>query len=119
MSILDTTNAIAAALRTIGGLSVYTEMDASPNVPAVYIGPPELSWTVYNSARPDQLTFRLYLVVASNGYSVAALEPLLDQISDALASQTDSALTQAVPSNWPASSANIPAYLLTLEAGTS
>ena len=118
MSILDTSNAIAAALRTVGGLSVYTEPDASPNVPAVYVGPPELSWTVYNSARPDQLTFRLYLVVASAGYSVANLEPLLDAISDALASQTDSALTQAVPASWPAGGANLPAYLLTLEAGT-
>jgi hypothetical protein len=118
VSILDTSNAIADALRTVEGLSVYTEPDANPNVPAAYVGPPELTWTVYNSARPDQLTFRLWLVVASNGYSVANLEPLLDAISDALASQTDSALTQAVPSGWPTGGATIPAYLLTLEAGT-
>jgi hypothetical protein len=118
VSIVDTSNAIADALRTVEGLSVYTELDANPNLPAVFVGPPELTWTAYNSARADQLVFRLYLVVASNGYAVAALEPLLDAISDALASQTDSALTQAVPSNWPAGTANLPAYLLTLEAGT-
>lgn len=118
MSLVDTANAIADALRTVSGLSVYTEPDATPNVPCVYIGPPELTWTTYNQARPDQATFSLYLVVASNGNSVAALEPLLDAISDALASQTDSALTQAVPSNWPVGGANLPAYLLTLETGT-
>lgn len=110
--------AIKDALATIVGLSVYTEPDANPNVPCVYIGPPQLTWTAYNSARADQLTFTLYLVVASSGYSVAALEPLLDAISDALASQTDSALTSAVPSNWPAGGASLPAYALTLEAGT-
>lgn len=110
--------AIKDALSTITGLTVYTETDASPNPPAVYIGPPQLTWTVYNRARPDQMSFPLYLVVASDGYAVAALEPLLDAISDALASMTDAVLTQAVPSSWPAGGANLPAYLLTLEAGT-
>jgi hypothetical protein len=117
LSIVDTSNAIAAALGTIEGLSVYTEPSANPNPPCVFIGPPELTWSTYNAARPDQATFSLYLVVTSDAYSVAKLEPLLDAISDALASQTDSALTQAVPSSWPAGGATLPAYLLTLEAG--
>lgn len=106
------------ALSTIVGLSIYTEPDKNPNVPALYIGPPQLTWSVYNRARPDQMSFSLWLVVAANGYSVAVLEPLLDAISDALASQPDAVLMQAVPSSWPAGGSNIPAYLLTLEAGT-
>lgn len=117
MSIVDATDTIVAALETIEGLSVYTETSTQPNPPCVYVTPPALTWSAYNAVTADQAVFSLFLVVASNGYSVSTVEPLIESIAAALAGLPDSALTRAAPSSWGAGGAQLPAYLFTLEAG--
>jgi hypothetical protein len=117
VSILDTTNAIADALRTIEGLSVYAEPDANPNLPAVFLEPPELGWTVMNSPRPDTATWQLLLVVPGNGYALAALEPLIEQVTDVLGANSRFAFTAGSPVSYRITGAALPAYSLTLEGG--
>jgi hypothetical protein len=117
MSILDTTNGIADTLRTIEGLSVYTEPDANPNLPAVFLEPPQLGWTVLNSPRPNTATWQLYLVVSGNGYALAALEPLIEQVADVLGADSRFAIMDASPGSFRISGAALPAYTLTLEGG--
>lgn len=117
-AIADKAAEIKAALQTVSGLSVYTEVDANPNVPCVYIGVPQLTWTRFNGSGADQATFPLAVVVAMNGYSMATMEPLIDQIADALAADPDSALTEGAPASWPIGpQTSLPAYVLTLETG--
>lgn len=117
MSVVEETAALANLLQRGTGVQVYTEPDAAVNPPAIMIGPPELSWTVFNGEGPDQAKWLLYLIVSANGQSLAALEPLLTKVAAVLAGTpgaptiTDSAL----PGSWKASGAELPAYLVTLE----
>lgn len=116
MTIVEAVALLKAAVQTVDGLQCYTEPDVTANPPCVIVGPPQLAWTAYNSGRPDQATFLLYLVVSANGYSLAALEPLLEQVASALWNVTDVVVTSAVPGSWGDNPA-LPAYVLTVEMG--
>jgi hypothetical protein len=115
MSIASTVADIKAALQTVNGLSVVTEPDARLNLPAAVIMPPDLSWTVFNGRGPDQATFPLWIVVSRNGYAAATIEPLLNQVADALATLRNPVVSAALPGQWPNGDAPLPAYQLTLE----
>lgn len=118
MSIVDTAARLKAMIESVvDGVQVYTETDAALNLPAIVIAPPQLNWTTFNGVLPDQGTFLVYLMVSANGYSISQLEPLLEQVAAAVADDPDSALTEAVPGSYRNSGAELPAYVLTLEAG--
>lgn len=112
-TIVDAVATLKAAVETVEGLQCYTEPDSNPNPPCVVIGPPQLAWETFNTPKPNEATFNLYLVVSANGYSLAALEPLIEQVATALWDVTDAVVTGAVPGAWDA----LPAYVLTVEMG--
>lgn len=115
MSVVDETAALANLLQSGTGVQVYTEPDATINPPAIMIGPPELSWTVYNGAGPDSAKWLLYLIVAANGYAMAALEPLIGNVAAVLAN-TPGAPTitdAALPGVWE----KLPCYIIPIEGG--
>jgi hypothetical protein len=116
VSIADTVTRLRGLLSAVDGVQVYTETDAAVNLPAIVIAPPQLNWTRFNGAGPDQATFLLYVMVTGNGYAIEKLEPLIEQIADALSSDPNSAVTEAVPGSYKNSGADLPAYVLTLEA---
>lgn len=117
MSVVEETAALAALLSTLDGSQVYTEPDAAINLPAIMIGPPELSWTVFNGSGPDQAKWLLYLIVKANGDALAALEQMIGQVAALLfATPGAPVITDpAVPDSWKSGGADLPAYVLTIE----
>lgn len=115
-TIVDAVATLKAAVETVEGLQCYTEPDKNANPPCVFIDLPQLSWETFNTAQPTDATFILYLVVSANGYSLATLEPLLQQLVTALWDVTDAVVTAAIPGSWGAAPA-LPAYVLTVEMG--
>ena len=113
---LDARDVLAAALRTVSGLRVYTDPGADIDPPAAVVGPPRLVWANLSTS-PTQATFGVYLLAKQDETTIdrlygARLDAVLAAIFD-----TGRADVQAVqPYAYPASGGvDLPAVEISVE----
>lgn len=114
MSLTSVRAALVAALGTVSGLRVYNDPGAAIDPPGAVLGLSELTWDTYNDAQPAESTTMVYLLVAADDRAIDNLVSLVDQVSDAVWSATDFAITHAVPGTYQTSNVDLPAYVLTV-----
>ncbi|PWW50263.1 hypothetical protein [Actinokineospora spheciospongiae] len=114
-SIQKAAEELAAALRQVPGVRVYTEAGAVPDPPAVLIGPPRLRWeTQAPDLAPTSATFPVWLVVTLDDRALYRLWDLVPAVALALDEHAAATVVEATPDVYHG---DLPAYLLTVEVG--
>lgn len=113
-AVADMSAALAAALGTVAGLSVYTDPGVSADPPAVLIGPPSLTWDGYVSA-PTDARYELILMVAADERANERLWDLLPQVAAAVDTVQDAVVRSAEPGAWTTGTTELPCYRITVE----
>lgn len=106
--------ALAASLRSVADLRVYTDPGAPVDPPGAFVGPPALSWETFSTS-PVRATFLVYLVAAQNDRALESLWDLVPVVSDAIATYDRAAVITAEPGSWLAGRTELPAYVFTVE----
>jgi hypothetical protein len=115
MGVRETSDALKAALETVGAIVVYRDFAPSVDAPAAVIGPPRMTWETV-SAEPTDLFFPVFLVVRADEYAMDALWDLLPQVSAALDATDFASVSEAIPGTFPVGGVDLPAYELTVDA---
>lgn len=129
-SVADAHEAIAVALEavlipslpdadgTVTGdpeqLRVYRELGENADPPAAYVGPPELTWSLADSA-PTEAAFSVIVVVGADDRSVARLYAAVQVAAAALDEVLDVNLRTATPGTWDSGNTTLPCYFLRIE----
>ncbi|MDN5929485.1 MAG: hypothetical protein L0I24_00200 [Pseudonocardia sp.] len=106
--------ALAAALRTVPGVRVWTDLHSPIDPPGVVLGPPALTWSSY-TADPTTGRFLAYVVVPADGRALTALWDLVPLVAAAVDTVQDAVVLRADPANFSGGSADLPAYMIEIE----
>lgn len=112
--VADATTSLAAALRTVPGLRVYTDPGATIDPPGAIVGPPRLDWRGACS-EPTQASFLVYVVTGADGRSLERLWDLTVTAAAALDTAPDAVVRNASPGSWNASGIDLPSYEILVE----
>jgi hypothetical protein len=93
---------------------VYRELGDLADPPAVYLSPPELTWSLLGSD-PTEAVFSAALVVQADDRAVARLYALVPIVVQALDSVIDANVKTATPGTWEAGNATLPCYFMRIE----
>lgn len=110
----DAAEALEAALRTVPGLRVYTDVGAAIDPPGAVVGPPSLTWGSV-CAEPSSATFLVAVVVAMDDRAMPRLWELVPQVATALETVSDAVVRRATPDVWTSGTANLPSYAVFVE----
>lgn len=109
-------DALKAALRTVGKLSVYDDPSATLRPPAALVGAPTLR--AERSSEISEASFPVLVVLSGNGGTLGVFMKLVPQIVEAIESYIPNAVVQdeMVPVVFEADGqTELPAYLLTVD----
>lgn len=107
---------VSEALRAVEGLRVLDSPGAVVDPPAAVLGPPTWVFEAY-SPEPTSTTFTVALVAAADERALERLAALVPRVAQLIHDETDASVIRAEPGSVPsgAGSAELPAYLLTIE----
>ena len=112
--VADTAERLAAALRTVQGIRVYTDPGASVDPPGAVVAPPTLTWTAY-CLTPTGAMFRVYLCAKASERAVDSLYRFLEPVALAVDEHAGGVVTRAEPGLFSAGGIELPAYVVTVE----
>lgn len=117
-AIADAAAAIVAAVKTVPGVRVYTDITASVEPPCVVVGPPRLFWDVLTD-KPTRATFELIVVSSADDRIMTRLWDLVPAVAAAVSqAAVDAGVDEAgaTPTIYTAGGANLPAYSIPVTA---
>lgn len=110
----DMVDQLIEALKTVDGLRVYQEVGASESPPMAVLGPPSLTWEVYDT-EPTSATFQVAVVVAMNERALERLWEFAPLVAAAVDTVPNAAVIRADPGAFESGGAKLPAYNITVE----
>lgn len=114
-AVAETSQALAAALRTVPKLRVYTDPGAVIDPPGVLVGPPRLTWGGYVGDPTDAL-FVVTLAVPADDRALERLWDLVPQVAEAIDTVPDAVVRSAEPGMWTTGNGtDLPCYLINVE----
>lgn len=114
-AVAEVSGALAAALRTVDGLRVYTDPGAVIDPPGALVGPPQLTWGGYVAA-PTEARFVVVLMVAADERALERLWDLVPLVAAAVDTVPDAVVRQANPGVWLTGGIELPCYEIQIEA---
>lgn len=116
MSISAKRAEIEAALRNVSYRQYSVAPDVGPGVspPGAVIGAPSLRWTTAGPD-PDEATWPVYVIVPADDRAAQRLWELIPLVTAALDQVENAQVTQAVPTTYPTSGGELPAYQVDVE----
>lgn len=114
-AIAKASQALAAALRTVPELRVYTDPGASIDPPAALVGPPQLTWEAYDVA-PTGARFVVVLMAAADERALECLWDFVPLVAAAIEAVPDTVVRQANPGVWLTGGTELPCYEIQVEA---
>jgi hypothetical protein len=107
---------IITALQGVPGFIVTGKPTDTPTVfPFCVVGMPQYDWEPYNTSRPNEATFQVYVIVANDTQIPTNLDTALMSAIDVLWTVLNLAVTKAVPAPYAAGSTQLPCYIVTCE----
>lgn len=107
--------ALAAALATVDGVRVSTDLAASIDVATAIIGPPSLTWEAFAQA-PTTGFFPVYLVLTNTDAVVDRLWELLEPITAAVDNaELEASVQRADPGTFNSGGVELPSYEIQIE----
>ncbi len=114
MSVATVAAELVAALKTVPGLRVSLVDGVDVDPPAAIVGPPSMTWEALCDGATTA-TFRVGIVVAADDRALERLWDLVVLVAEALDDIPDVSVTRADPGSFLSSSAELPAYDITVE----
>ena len=117
MSLQKCREDLAAALRTVEGLGVETELGATLYPPAAGFGPARFVWNL-GTSEPTDATLVIALVVSDNKGPRVYDDMIewLPRVAAAIEDNCpDAVIRRANPGTWPSGGIDLPAYLFEVE----
>lgn len=107
--VTDYAEELAEGLSELPGFRLYRDAASIDSPPAVYVGPPLLTWDGFDSD-PTTATFTVYIVVPASDRAQEQLQDVLPAVATAVDRVPDAVVKSARPGIWKAGSADLPTY---------
>lgn len=113
-AVSDVALALKAALETVPGVRVYTDLHTPVDPPGIVLGPPSLTWSAHCNG-PTSGRFLAYVVVTADDRALTALWDLVPLVADAVETVEDAVVMRADPANFSGGSSDLPSYMIEIE----